>query len=80
MIDRKNEKIDGSIEALNSFQITAATAGLDKASKAALHNIEVISTILKNAVREYRDYTKEEILGWYLLGYRMRIVCKINNV
>ena len=80
MIDRKNEKIDGSIEALNSFQITAATAGLDKASKAALHNIEVIATILKNAVREYRDYTKEEIMGWNLLGYRMRIVCKINNV
>lgn len=35
MIDRKSEKIDGSIKVLNSFQITAATAGLDKASKAA---------------------------------------------
>lgn len=32
MIDRTSEKIDGSIEVLNSFQITAATAGLDKKS------------------------------------------------
>lgn len=64
MIDRKSEKIDGSIEVLNSFQITAATAGLDKASKAALHNIEVIATILKNAVPEYKKYTKEEIMGF----------------
>ena len=64
MTDRINEKIAGSIETLNSFQITAATAGLDKASKAALHNIEVIATILKNAVPEYKDYTKEEIMGF----------------
>ncbi len=62
MTGRKSEKIDGSIEALNSFQITAATAGMDKASKAVLHNIEVIATILKNAVPEYRDYSKKEIM------------------
>lgn len=55
MSGRKSEKIDGIIEALNFFQITAATAGMDKA---VLHNIEVIATILKNAVSEYRDYTK----------------------
>lgn len=47
MAGRKSEKIGGSTEALNSFQITAATAGMDKASKAVLHNIEVIATILK---------------------------------
>ena len=64
MAGRKSEKIGGSTEALNSFQITAATAGMDKASKAVLHNIEVIATILKNAVLEYRDYSKEEIMGF----------------
>ncbi len=37
---------------------------MDKASKAVLHNIEVIATILKNAVLEYRDYSKEEIMGF----------------
>lgn len=62
MTKRKSEKIDGSIEALSSFQITAATAGMDKASKAVLHNIEVIATILKNAVPEYRDCSKEEVM------------------
>ena len=35
---------------------------MDKASKAVLHNIEVIATILKNAVPEYRDYSKKEIM------------------
>ena len=37
MTDRINEKIDGSIETLNSFQITAATAGWIKQAK--LHSI-----------------------------------------
>lgn len=58
----KVEMMDGSIDVLNSFQITSDTAGMDKASKVVFHSIEVITEILKNAVPEYRDYTKEEIL------------------
>jgi hypothetical protein len=54
--------VEGSIGMLSSLQVTADTAGLDKASKNVMHNIEVLATILKNAVPEYRNYTKEEIM------------------
>ena len=62
MDKEQSDKIDGSINALNSFQITAATAGMDKASKVVLHSVEVLATILKNCIPEYRDYPKEKIM------------------
>ena len=58
------DRIHGSMEVLNSLQITEETAGLDKASKELLKNKEVLAVILKGVVEEYADYSYEEIMGF----------------
>lgn len=57
-------KIQGSAELLNSMQITADTAGMDKASKDIMKNKEVLAVILKGVVREYENYNYEEIMNF----------------
>ena len=57
-------KVQGSVEVLNSMQITADTAGLDKASKDLMKNKEVLAIILKGVVREYENYSYEEIMNF----------------
>lgn len=57
-------KIQGSVEVLNSMQVTADTAGLDKASKELMKNKEVLAIILKGVVREYEKYSYEEIMDF----------------
>lgn len=57
-------KVQGSVEVLNSMQITADTAGLDKASKDLMKNKEVLAIILKGVVREYADYSYKEIMNF----------------
>lgn len=56
------EKVDGSMEVLSALQLTADMEGLDAQSKLILQNKEVLAVILKEAVAEYRDYSKEEIM------------------
>ncbi len=56
------EKIQGSMEMLNSLSITERTAGLDKASKELMKCKEVLAVILKGVVKEYENYTTQEII------------------
>lgn len=56
--------IPGSMEVLNSFQMTEESAGLDRASKELCKNKEVLAIILKGAVREYADYSYVEIMDF----------------
>jgi hypothetical protein len=62
MNSQEDKAINGSLNVLNSFQLTENMAGLDSASKNVLHNAEVLANILKNVVPEYSDYTKEEVM------------------
>lgn len=58
------DKIPGSMEVLNSLQITADTAGLDQESKEIYKNKEVLAVILKGVVREFESYSYEEIMDF----------------
>lgn len=58
------DKIQGSVEVLNSMQISADTAGMDKASKELMKNKEVLAVILKGVVQEYQDYSYQEIMDF----------------
>jgi hypothetical protein len=62
MNSQKDKAINGSLNVLNSFQLTENMAGLDSASKIVLHNAEVLATILKNTVPEYSGYMKKEVM------------------
>jgi hypothetical protein len=64
MNSQEYEAINGSLNVLNSFQLTENMTGLDSASKNVLHNVEVLATILKNVIPEYSDYTKNEVMGF----------------
>ncbi len=57
-------KIQGSIEVLNSLQITEKTAGYDKANKDLMKNKEILAIILKGVVSEYEHYSYEEIMNF----------------
>jgi hypothetical protein len=46
------------------MQLTEKTAGLDSASKEMLHNIDVVSFIMKKVVREYQEYSIDDIKGF----------------
>jgi hypothetical protein len=46
------------------MQLTEKTAGLDSASKEMLHNIEVVSFIMRKVVPEYREYSIADIKGF----------------
>lgn len=58
------DTVKGSIETLNSFQLTEDMRGLDAQSKLLLHSKEVLSVILQGTVREYKGYSKKEIMGF----------------
>lgn len=57
-----NETVTGSLDVLNSLQISADVEGLDTASKELFMNKEVLAVLLKGVVKEYKDYTLEEIM------------------
>ena len=56
--------IQGSMEVLNSFQITEGLEGLDHASKELYKNKEVLAIILKGVAREFESYSYQEIMGF----------------
>ena len=56
------DKIKGSMEALNSFQLTEDMRGLDAQSKLLFHSREVLAVILQGTIREYKGYSKKEIM------------------
>ena len=58
------DNIRGSMEALNSFQLTEDMQGLDDQSKLLLHSKEVLAVILQGAVKEYKGYSKQEIMDF----------------
>ena len=56
--------IPGSMEVLNSLQITEGLEGLDQASKELYKNKEVLAVILKGVVREFEGYSCQEIMDF----------------
>ena len=56
--------IQGSMEVLNSFQITEGLEGLDRASKELYKNKEVLAIILKGVAREFEAYSCKEIMNF----------------
>ena len=54
--------IDGSLDVLNSLQMSADLEGMDVVSKDILKNKEVLAVILKGVVSEYEKYTLQEIM------------------
>lgn len=59
-----NGNLKGSMEVLNSFQITEGLEGLDHASKELYKNKEVLAIILKGVAREFEGYSYQEIMGF----------------
>ncbi|MCI9530808.1 MAG: hypothetical protein HFH38_03490 [Lachnospiraceae bacterium] len=59
-----NDKMQGSMEVLNFFQITEGMEGLDHASKELYKNKEVLAIILKGVAREFEGYSYKEIMGF----------------
>ena len=60
----ENDSVRGSIEVLNSLQLTEGLEGLDYASKELYKNKEVLAIILKGATREFEGYSYKEIMGY----------------
>jgi len=58
------DKIQGNMDTLSSMQLTAAMEGLDAECKLLLSSREILAVILKETVREYREYSREEIIGF----------------
>ncbi len=58
------DNIRGSMEVLNSFQLTENMQGLDDQSKLLLHSKEVLAVILQGTIREYKGYSKQEIMNF----------------
>ncbi len=56
--------INGSIDTLNSMQLTANIEGLDAECKTLLSNKEILAVILKEMVAEYSGYSREEIIDF----------------
>lgn len=59
-----NETINGSIGASSAFQLSAGLEAFDKQAKKLFCYREVLAIILKDAVEEYKNYSKEEIMGF----------------
>lgn len=59
-----NDTVVGSLDVLNSLQISKDVEGMDIASKEIFMNKEVLAVLLKGVVREYKDYTLEEIMDF----------------
>lgn len=60
----ESDKMKGSMEVLNSFQMTKGMEGLDHASKELYKNKEVLAVILKGVAREFERYHYKEIMGF----------------
>ncbi len=56
--------MQGSMEVLNSLQMTEGLEGLDHASKELYKNKEVLAIILKGVAREFEGYSYQEIMGF----------------
>ncbi len=57
-----NHIICGSLETLNTLQLSKNLEGMDTVSKDILKNKEVLAVILKGVVREYKEFTTQEIM------------------
>ena len=58
------DKIQGHMDTLSSMQLTARMEGLDAECKLLLSNREILAVILKETIDEYKDYSREEIIGF----------------
>ena len=58
------DKIQGQMDTLSSMQLTARMEGLDAECKLLLSNREILAVILKETIDEYKDYSREEIIGF----------------
>ena len=58
------DKIQGHMDTLSSMQLTARMEGLDAECKLLLSSREILAVILKETVDEYREYSREEIIGF----------------
>lgn len=57
-----NHIICGSLETLNTLQLSKNLEGMDTVSKDILKNKEVLAVILKGVVSEYEEFTTQEIM------------------
>ena len=57
------DKIQGHMDTLSSMQLTARMEGLDAECKLLLSSREILAVILKETVDEYKEYSREEIIG-----------------
>lgn len=57
-------KLNGSMETLSSMQLTADMNGLDAECRQLLRSREILAVILRDTVSEYRDYSREEVIGF----------------
>lgn len=62
------DKVKGSMDTLNAMQLTADMEGLDVQSKLLLHSKEVLAVILQGVVKEYQNYSRQEIIGFIEAG------------
>ena len=58
------DKIQGNMDTLSNMQLTAKMEGLDAECKLLLSSKEILAVILKETVDEYREYSREEIIGF----------------
>ena len=58
------DKIQGQMDTLSSMQLTARMEGLDAECKLLLSSREILAVILKETIDEYKDYSREEIIGF----------------
>ncbi len=56
------DKLKGTMETLNTMQLTADMAGLDIQSKMLLRSKEVLAIILQGTIAEYKGYSRKESL------------------
>lgn len=57
-----DDTVTGSLDVLNSLQLSSDLEGMDAVSKDILKNKEVLAVLLKGVVNEYQDYTTTEIM------------------
>ena len=58
------DKLTGSMYVLSDMQITADTTGMDAHSKTILRNKEVLAVILREVIKEYKGYTRKEVMDF----------------
>ncbi len=57
-----DDTVSGSLDMLNSLQLSSDLEGMDAVSKEILKNKEVLAVLLKGVVKEYQEYTTAEIM------------------